>query len=198
VSRREQNKLEKRERIRAAAFASFLKEGYEQTTVALIAERAKVAKGTIFLYASDKDDLLCMVMHERLSATVERALTTLSRKARLAEQLVHVFGVLFRMYAEHPELAVRFIQVLPLARGPNAQRMNATTFAFQHQLADLIKAAAARGEIARELPFALAAQNVFALYFGALTAWLNGYLASHEQALSVLRASIELQIRGFR
>ena len=66
--RREANKEDKRERIREAAFELFLEHGVGGTKLADVAERAGVAKGTLFLYASDKEDLVCMVMHERLAA----------------------------------------------------------------------------------------------------------------------------------
>src|SRR5688500_1157130 len=97
LPRREQNKLDKRERIREAAYALFRRQGFEETTVAQVAERAEVAKGTVMLYANDKDDRLCMIMHDRLQQTVNEQLTSLPRRAGLEQQLMHLFGGLFAM-----------------------------------------------------------------------------------------------------
>lgn len=43
--------------------------------MAQVAEQAEVAKGTLFLYCSAEEDLLCLVMHERLQATIDRLVT---------------------------------------------------------------------------------------------------------------------------
>src|SRR5262249_17850036 len=59
-----------REQVRRAAFELFSSVGFDETTTQAIAERAGVAAGTVFLHASDKADLLFLVMHDRLDETV--------------------------------------------------------------------------------------------------------------------------------
>jgi AcrR family transcriptional regulator len=199
LSPREQNKLDKRERIRDGAYQLFLKHGFEDTTMAQVAEQAEVAKGTLFLYASDKNDLLCLVMHDRLRATVDRLFTTLPRRADLLAQLLHVFGGLFEMYAEHTDLALSFIRVFPTAVGPNGQTLRAMTLGFLHHLSELVREAGLRGEVDSDLPTMQAAHNLFALYFAALLAGVSGHVPSLAQAKElVLKPSLELQIRGLR
>jgi AcrR family transcriptional regulator len=198
LSPREQNKLDKRERIREAAYALFCEQGFEESTMAQVAERAEVAKGTLFLYCSDKDDLLCLVMHERLRTTVDRAFLALPRRELLA-QLLHVFGQLFDMYAEHPRLAMSFIRVFPTAGGPNGQAQRALTMGFLHQLAELVRAAAERGEVDPQVPMMQAAHNLFALYFSALLAGVSGHVPSLNVARDVLlKGALELQLRGLK
>ena len=55
TGRREQNKLEKRARIIAAARALFKHKGFDATTTQEIAAAASVASGTIFTYARTKE-----------------------------------------------------------------------------------------------------------------------------------------------
>jgi len=194
---REQNKLDKRERIRDAAYQLFLREGFEGTTMAQVAEHAEVAKGTLFLYASDKNDLLCLVMHDRLRDAVDQLFTTLPRRAELLAQLMHVFGGLFDRYAAHPALALAFIRVFPTAVGPNGQVMRAMTFGFLHRISELVREASERGELARDVPPMQAAHNLFALYFAALLAGVSGHVPSLEASKElVLRPSLALQLRG--
>src|SRR5262245_33166766 len=128
--RREQKKLDKRERIREAAWELFTTVGYDDTTTKAVAARADVAAGTLFLYASDKRDLLCMVMHDKIAAVVDARFETLPRSAPLLEQLLHIFRGLFQMYGEHPKVAAAFIRHFPGADGPNGQKINALTFGF--------------------------------------------------------------------
>lgn len=56
--RKEREKLEMKQRIIDAAMHMFLEEGYEKTSIRNIAERIEYSPGTIYLYYSDKDELL--------------------------------------------------------------------------------------------------------------------------------------------
>jgi AcrR family transcriptional regulator len=188
-------KEDTRERIRRAAWELFTETGFDATTTKAIAERARVAAGTIFVHASDKDDLLFLVYHDHLSAAVDQAFASLPA-ASFLDQLLHIFAHFFRMYAAAPEVARAFIRRLPGATGPNASRVNAMTFGFMHRLAELTMQARARGELAADVPPMQAAQNFFGLYFMTLMSWLSGFV-SLELALDPgLRAALELQLRG--
>jgi AcrR family transcriptional regulator len=194
-TKRARKRLDKRDRIRAAALELFLSKGYEATTTKAIAERAGIAAGTLFLYADDKQDLLFLVLHDRLQRVTNTRLGSLP-SAPLHDQLMYVFRGLFEMYGEFPEIAAAFVRAFPGARGKNAQELNALTFAFLHRIAALIGEAQHRGEIDRRVEPLMAAQNIFALYFGALLAWIN-HMASLETALDPLLAtSLKLQFQG--
>jgi AcrR family transcriptional regulator len=192
---RAQQKLATRDRVRRAALELFLERGFEATTTKAIAARAGVAAGTIFVHASDKDDLLFLVMHDELAAVADAQLATLPA-GPLLDQLLHVFGGIYRMYGRHPDLSRQFVRALPGGRGPNAERVNAMTFAFLHRIAALIRDHQARGALAGDVEPLLLAQNVFALYFFSLIGWLSG-ISTLETALDPhLRMALELQLRG--
>lgn len=194
---RDVQKAATREAIRQAAWDLFTTVGYEATTTKAIAKRAGIGAGTVFVHASDKEDLLHLVMHDRLYETVEDALARLP-DAPLVDQLLHLFGALFRMYAQHPGVAAAFVANLPRGAGPNGRRMSDLTIAFLHRIAHLVVEAQRRGEVAREIPPVAAAQNLFALYFMALLAWLQGH-ATLETALDPgLRGALQLQLNGLR
>lgn len=195
--RREQNKLDKRLRIRDAAAELFEELGYGPTTTRMIAERAGVAAGTLFLYADDKQDLLFLVFHDRLQAAAERQTRSLSRNAPLIDRLLHMFRGIFAMYGETPALSAEFIKTLPGSKGRNADEVNALTFAFIATLANLVREGKARGEVDPAVDALMAARNIFSLYFGALMSWLMGLAPTLESALDpILRDSLLLQIRG--
>lgn len=193
---RERQKADKRERIRIAAWDLFTTQGYARTTTRKVAERAGIATGTLFRYASDKADLLFLVYHERLSSALERGFASLPRSAPLIDQLLHLFGGFFRMYEAHPEVAREFVRAMPGADGPNAQAMNGLTFGFLYQLAGLVGEAQARGEVSRAIEPMQAAANFFALYYGALLGWLSGFSSLKASLDPVLKSSLGLQIRG--
>lgn len=190
-------KAETREQIRAAAWDLFTTKGFDATTTQAIAKRAKVAAGTVFVHASDKADLLFLVMHDRLVDVVEERLASVPRGA-LVDRLMHVFRGLFEMYGQHPDVAAAFVKHLPGAKGPNAQRMWTMTFGFVHRVGMLVAEGQAKGELDADIePFA-AAQNVFALYFAALMSWLNGHVTLDAALDPLLRNALTLQVRGLR
>ncbi|MGK3997957.1 TetR/AcrR family transcriptional regulator [Sorangium sp. So ce1024] len=195
---RAQQKLDTRRRIRDAAWALFTELGYDDATTKAVAERAGVATGTVFVHARDKADLLMMVMHDRIAATVDAAFEALPRKEPLIPQLLHVFQRLFAMYGEQPLVSQAFVRAFPGASGPNGERMNALTFAFLHRIAGLVRDAQARGEVAGDVDPLAAAHNIFALYFAALLAWLSGFVTLAAALDPGLKSALALQYRGLR
>lgn len=189
--------IETRERIRIASWELFTTLGYEETTTHAIAKRAGVAAGTIFVHASDKADLLFLVMHERLASVADERLSTVP-DAALLDRLLHVFGGLFRSYGEHPGVSAAFLRSFPGATGPNAQRMTTMTFGFIHRVGLLVAEAQGKGEVSTEVDPLQCAQNLFGLYFMALMTWLAGHVTLENALEPVLRDAFALQIRGFR
>lgn len=195
VGKREANKRDKRGRVVEAAWALFSTQGFEQTTTTAVAQAAGIAKGTLFLYASDKTDLLFLLMHDRLERSSREALSAVVAGAPLVEQVMQVFGRLYRMYAETGEVGRRFVQALPGAKGPNAERVNALTVAFLHRLTAMIIEAQGRGEVRGEVDAMKAAMAMFGVYFSGLMLWLQG-LAEGPALESILRDFVTLMFEG--
>lgn len=197
VDGRRKRSSDTRERIRLAAWELFSTVGYDATTTQAIAKRAGVATGTVFVHASDKADLLFLVMQEKLAEVVDDRMSTLP-EGPLLDRLLYVFGGLYRMYGEHPDVAAAFVKNLPGAVGPNAQRMTMLTFGFLHRVSLLVAEAQVAGEVSPDVDPLACAQNLFALYFMALMMWLSGHATLEIALVPVLRDAIALQIRGFR
>ncbi|MFL4479470.1 TetR/AcrR family transcriptional regulator [Paeniglutamicibacter sp. ORCA_105] len=71
IGRRERNKLEKLERITAAASELFAEHGIEDVTTQQIADRADIGTGTLFLYAKTKGELLLLVQNAHYALALE-------------------------------------------------------------------------------------------------------------------------------
>lgn len=197
LSTRDRNKLDKRDRITRAAWELFARDGFEPTTTAAVAEHAGVAKGTLFLYAADKDDLLMLVMHDRLADATDRAFATLPARASLVEQCTHVFTALYDLYASQPRgLGLVFVRLVSTARGPNADRVHALTQALLSRLASLVRSAQERGDVAEDVLPLVAASNLFAAYFMVLFGWLSGLAPTIDVLRAQVEALVALQFRG--
>ena len=73
--RRERAKQDKRDRIMAAARELFAANGISGVTTQQVADRADVAIGTLYLYASTKAELLIMVQNQKFADAIDAGLS---------------------------------------------------------------------------------------------------------------------------
>jgi AcrR family transcriptional regulator len=196
LSRVERKKLDKLMRIKRAARALFARKGFAATTTREIAQAADVGIGTIFVYAGSKQDLLVMIFREEAGRAVDTAFETMPR-APLIEQMLHVFGALLAHHERDPDLARVFVKELPFVDDERHGRAAFMSDLFR-RMAGLIDGARERGELRPDVPSALLARNLFALYFGCLQEWLGAAGVSPAQRDSSLRAALELHLSGLR
>ena len=71
ATRKEKEKLERRNAILDAASRLFYKKGYQDTTVGEIADAANLGKGTVYLYFASKDELYATVVLESFQSVEE-------------------------------------------------------------------------------------------------------------------------------
>lgn len=201
ASRRDRKKLEKRTRLRDAAATLFEEIGFEATTTRLVAERADVAAGTVFLYADDKVDLLFLVFHDELEAEAERAYGKLERArtadgAKMASHLLEAFRAFAAVYGRHPRAAGPFLSALPMAKSRHAIAVNVLTTGFIVRIAAYLDARKTTGEVAPHVDTFVAALTLFAQYYFALVTWASGVVTLETAIDTTLRASIELLTLG--
>ncbi len=110
--RRERNKLDKQERIFAAASELFGADGYEGVTTQRIAERAGVTNGTLFRYAANKAELLLMVMNSEFAARISEG-----REAAASESAAHTVTSEPATYTATQAAARVMALLTPIARG---------------------------------------------------------------------------------
>ena len=72
TSRRQKEKVDRKEAILAAAREVFFEEGIRRATVDEIAARAEVAKGTVYLYFDTKETIVAHLLLEGLDSLCER------------------------------------------------------------------------------------------------------------------------------
>src|SRR4029453_4438218 len=174
LGRRERNKRDKMDRIERAARTLFSRQGFEATTIRQIAEAADIGLGTVFSYATNKNDLLVLIFQDEVGRAVEHAFATVPDKP-LLDRVLHVFGAIIAHHRASPDLARAFVRETPLLddRRPGIRDFMRDLFAG---LIGFVDDAKSRGELEPDVPAALLVRNLFALYFQAMQVWLRGRL----------------------
>lgn len=116
VGLREKARLERFRNIRAAAEKLFNERGYEQTTTKEVAELAGVGEATLFRYVSNKNELLLLVIGERMDMALQaiedadRELAANTSKARdYVERIYAIFRARAKFYATDPENVTSYL-----------------------------------------------------------------------------------------
>lgn len=171
--RRERRKLEVYRRIRQAAVELFRNRGYDATTVEQIADRADVAKGTVFNYFPSKEALLQALgadVHARLLEELGpiRGWTGTSR-----EQIVRLLLTLARLTQED-RVVFRLALGQSLRDFWRGAQDDPLSLHIQSSIRAVLRAGRAEGEFNPTIPIESAARLIEAAFFTTLLDWLNG------------------------
>ncbi|HEV2593458.1 MAG TPA: TetR/AcrR family transcriptional regulator [Gaiellaceae bacterium] len=160
--RTQRRSQETRERILDAAIACFGERGFEATTMNAIAERADVARATVFNHFADKQALLTAYLDRRRArvvALVEAAdhdsVQTLSEAFTLLAEENE------RSRTETRELVHAWLRTGGSANAESTERL----------LADLVAAGQKRGELAADIDPELTGRLLFDVYAGVIVRW---------------------------
>jgi AcrR family transcriptional regulator len=199
---REQGKLDKERRIKAAAQAEFRENGYLGATMRSIAARAGVATGTLFLYAPDKANLLLWILNEDLDELTDRAFAQISADDDLLAQLVTLFIPRYRYWSADPDLAVHALGEVMLMR--NAVNAPESQIGHYHRrraslitrIAELVAVHQKRGIVrAGETPETIASL-VMAIYLAAVRLWLREPIPDVDAGVAQFTLLLNVALKG--
>lgn len=94
--RREKEREQRRHDILTSARAVFLKHGFEQTSMDRIAQAAELAKGTLYLYFKNREELLMALIGDDFEELLEMIEQTVKRKESSDKKLLHCTTAFYR------------------------------------------------------------------------------------------------------
>lgn len=174
--RRERKKRESRRRIYDAAFQLFVEQGYDATTVEQIAERADVAKGTVFNYFPRKTSFLAALADDWTSRIEEDLGPPAAWKGTAREKLTRLFRFLADLGAQNPDLArLAFFESLRHmhAMVELGRTEDDAVRRFQAITRSVLRQGQAAGEIQPEVDVDLAASLIESAFQRTLAHWLR-------------------------
>ena len=195
---RERNKIEKLHRIKAAARDLFIEKGFDETTTREIARHAQVALGTLFLYATDKRDLLFLICTEELEGLTDSAFDRIPKKDLLIDEVVHIFGYYYRYFAKQPRLSKYILRELTFfVSGIQGQRFQRNRRRVIGCLVDHLADAKKRGLIRSSVDPKTLGWVIFAVFQAEIREWLLGTEPNARSGLRSLRRALDMVAIGY-
>jgi AcrR family transcriptional regulator len=196
TGRRALNKADKLRRIRSAAKELFGEQGFDVTTTRDIADRAGVALATLFLYASDKRDLLFLACNDDLDRLTTTAFDDV-KDGPLLDQLVTAFRHFLIFYNQNPRLSRDLLRELTFyTSGQHSGRFQSIRARTIHRISQLIDRAKRAGAIGTTPPTDVVAEVVFFVFAAQVRKWLGGSSQTPQAGLSRLRNLLAVVIGG--
>lgn len=141
--------------IQDAAMRVIARRGMSSATMQEIAEEAGVAKGTIYLYFRDRDELVDKTFERAITELHEQVDAAFESEGDFETKLRAVLAAEMAFFREHRE----FFRLYHSLRYPEGKRQKRSCRQFQTRLtkmAGILDAAMKRGEIRRMDPMRLA------------------------------------------
>jgi AcrR family transcriptional regulator len=196
---REQNKFQKRQRIRAAARELFSKLGYDTATLRQIAYRAHVGLGTLFNYAQDKRDLVFLIFNEELSAVTDAALKTPKADQPLLDQLLAISKCHYDYFGKDPVLSrIMLKELVFYSEGKQAAEFQEIRGRLLSGIEKFVRMAQKDGRIRSTENPKVITRHFFFTFSAAIRWWIANPKPDPLSGLKDLRRLLELQFHGLQ
>lgn len=194
--RRQANKEDKLARIVAAARHIFARKGFEATTVQEIARRARVATGTLFLYADTKRDLAFLAVLQDYEAAMHAAMAV-ADDPPILDQIMACLTPYLRFYHAQPELSkIVLSEFTFFTTGKHAELQGGRVGMLKRELARRFALAQARAEVVRIGDTAEMAELTYLIFQGVNRAWLRDGGKDLDEGIARLRRMLALALDG--
>ncbi|MCX2183380.1 TetR/AcrR family transcriptional regulator [Streptomyces sp. SKN60] len=191
LGRRERNKLRVKERLYSSAITLFAEQGYDETSIDEIVERADVARGTFFNYFQRKEDLLGAWGEKRRDALLATLAADGCGADSAVGQLRHCMTTLSRINEGHRQETNSLLMAWVRAGRPLLE---------DPYLADLFARIAGDGIRSGEFHTRFTADQIGHalrdLYLGALYRWCGRPDAAPDQLAHELMSTLDLVLDG--
>lgn len=197
LSLRERNKLEKLVRIQAAAKQLFSVHGFDRTTTREIAKAAGVGLSTLFLYATDKRDLLFLAYNEDLEQLTEDAFSDCPSELPLLERLCICFRYFYIYYAKNPQVSRDLLRELTFYNeGMQSERFQNNRSKNIRLIKQMVEEDLQKQSATTSYDSAVIAETIFYLFASHIRKWLASDTPSPESGTQALSRHISILITG--
>jgi len=194
------NKAEKEYNLVRAATEVFRRQGFAAATMESIAAEAGVAKGTLYLYFDDKEDLFFAVFDVFFESILERAESAMADDLDAEARLCALYAVWASVLKNHSDYASLMLEFWAAgATGGSADHLSQVFRAVYREhrafVADIIRL----GQEHDQFDPTLDADALAAVAIGGIDGlWLQVWFDPELDATQILDGHLEATLRGWR
>jgi AcrR family transcriptional regulator len=197
MGQRERNKLDKLRRIKDAARELFIEKGFDDTMTREIAIRAGVGLGTIFIYATNKRDLLFLIVNDELENITKEAAASVSEQASLLENLLDVSKRHYEFFRRQPALSRLVLREMVFYdSGAQAGRFQATREGLIELFGEVVDLAVAQKNASPNEAARFVGWTIFCIFQVELRRWLSHDVPNLREGMIALQRALTLFISG--
>jgi AcrR family transcriptional regulator len=192
------DKEQRQAELLETATAVFAERGYQATTMDIIAERAGVSKGLLYLYFKNKEALFGAVFRWFGQATGEKVLQAIGGVDDEAEKIRHITATWAEMAINQREFVPLFLDFWAAAsvkgmRNDYAQDLKAMYEEYRAVIIDIVEQGKIRGIFQREVDSRAIA---YLLVGGMDGIFIQSWLSNPDDIESLMGNATEALLRG--
>jgi TetR/AcrR family transcriptional regulator len=167
---------DKREHLLRQAALIFAERGLNQTDMAELANRAGIAKGSLYNYFESKEDLYLYVCRDGLERSRQAIYGTMDRSWDIYRQVDHIFRQGARFVLDHPEYLILYTNIASAGMERFTEPLSREV---EHYTADHLKQILRRdlaaGRVRAGLDVNLTAFAINSLYIVVMTSLVSSH-----------------------
>jgi AcrR family transcriptional regulator len=147
----EEEKNHRKEKILNSAIKLFIKKGFENVSVEEIARNAGVAKGSIYNYFKNKEDLIIYYVDQRSSVINERIANTEINELPLKDRFFQVIVAFLEGIEPYKDFVPVYLPFLWKPQAKSHKYLYENYEQIFHSIVNIVKTAQKNGEIRNDL-----------------------------------------------
>ena len=178
MSKREEKKQNKKRAILNSAISLFNENGYEETSIAQIARKAGVGKGTVYSYFDNKKSIIKGFCEYELEKVHHQLIAQSNRDTSVLEQMLIIYMTEFQHITQNREFGRLYMRA---ALFPNESELKTTTDLDEKYfdlLFPILEKGQERGELRKDLELLHITAQFYSLFIIIMSAWYSGRLPS--------------------
>lgn len=185
-----------KQKIYETAVNLFTKNGYDETSIEEICEKADIAKRTFFNHFPTKAAVLAYLSEKRLTFLNESITHTLSKSDNAAQKLLTIINVLGQLNEEEREITGLALAQFFKTGSQDLSPELFNQYTFRMELIGLIDEGKGSGLFRSDIDSGTAADIVIGVYFSTLFQWTSTKL--EKPLTSELSQRIQIILQGLK
>ncbi len=191
----QKNKSEKYNKILKSAGAVFAEYGFHRATISLIAERAGVADGTLYLYFKNKEDILYQFVNFKTDVVFNKMYSAVKKGENAEEKLRYLIRCHLTEFQNDKNMATIFQSEVRYLRDIERQIKDISKM-YLNLLSDIIEQGQTEGSMRQDLFVGLVKRFILGAVEGVINTWVSA--GGRYDLVSMADPLVELYLTGVK